>query len=112
MPHTQNPIVDWPTELHHLLMGLEMATAGDGKRCGQVEIDIDPETLVLLNEFEARMRHRHVRFQTADKAACLIGEMNVLVGLGPAADPVHHAGRIRISFHDLLDDDGVDHAYK
>jgi hypothetical protein len=34
--------------------------------------------------------------------------MNALVGLGAAADPTRHASRIRISFHDLLDDDCVD----
>ncbi|MBB3021348.1 hypothetical protein FHR70_004444 [Microvirga lupini] len=44
----------------------------------------------------------------ADDAACLVGEMNVLVGLGAAADATGHIGRIRISFHDLRDDSCVD----
>jgi hypothetical protein len=108
MPLSQNPIVEWPTEFRHLLAEFQMATGGDGKRCGRVDIDVDPETLFLLNDFEARVRHRHVRLRPADGAACLVGEMNVLIGLGAAADPAHHASRIRISFHDLLDDDCVD----
>lgn len=108
MPLTQNPIVEWPPEFHHLLAGLEVATGGDGKRCGRVDIDIAPETLFLLNDFEARVRHRQVRLRAADGGGCLVGEMNALIGLGAAADPALHASRIRISFHDLLDDDCVD----
>ena len=108
MPHTQNPIVEWPAEFHHLLAGFEVATGGDGKRFGRVDIDIDPATLCLLNEFEAHVRHRQVRLRPSDSAGCLVGEMNVLIGLGAAADPNRHASRIRISFHDLLDDDCVD----
>jgi hypothetical protein len=108
MPLTQNPIVEWPTEFHHLLAGFEVATGGDGKRFGRVDIDIDPETLFLLNDFEAHVRHRQVRLRLADSADCLVGEMNVLIGLGAAADTTRHASRIRISFHDLLDDDCVD----
>ena len=86
MPLTQNPIVEWPTEFHHLLAGFEVATGGDGKRFGRVDIDIDPETLFLLNDFEAHVRHRQVRLRLADSADCLVGEMNVLIGLGAAAD--------------------------
>jgi hypothetical protein len=108
MPLTQNPIIEWPKELHHLLAGIQIATGGDGKRYGHIDIDIDPETLFLLNDFEARVRHRQVRLRPAGSAGCLVGEMNALVGLGAAADPSHHVSRIRISFHDLLDDDGID----
>jgi hypothetical protein len=109
MPLTQNPIVDWPKELQHLLTGIEVATGGDGKRYGHVDLDIDSETLFLLNDFEARVRHRQVRFRPADGAGCLLGEMNAIVGLGAAADPTRHGSRIRISFYDLLDEDGIDH---
>jgi hypothetical protein len=108
MPLTQNPIVEWPKEFRHLLAHIQVATGGDGKRYGHIDIDIDPETLFLLNDFEARVRHRQVRLRLADSAGCLVGEMNVLVGLGAAVDPTRHASRIRISFHDLLDDDCVD----
>jgi hypothetical protein len=104
MPLTQNPIVEWPKEFRHLLAHIQVATGGDGKRYGHIDIDIDPETLFLLNDFEARVRHRQVRLRLADSAGCLVGEMNALVGLGAAADPTRHASRIRISFHDLLDD--------
>jgi len=108
MPHTQNPIVEWPAEFQHLLEGFEVAADRDGKRFGRVDIDIDPETLCLLNEFEAHMRHRHVRLRPAGGAGCLVGEMNVLIGLGAATNAARHASRIRISFHDLLDDDCID----
>jgi hypothetical protein len=108
MPLTQNPIVEWPKELQYLLSGIEVATGGDGKRYGRIDIDIDPETLFHLNDFEARVRHRQVRLRSANSAECLVGEMNVLVGLGAAADPGHCVSRIRISFHDLLDDDCID----
>ena len=67
MPHTQNPIVEWPKELQHLLAGMEMATGGDGKRYGRIDIDIDPGTLFLLNDFEARVRHRQVRLRSVDQ---------------------------------------------
>ncbi|UVF20864.1 hypothetical protein HPT29_006970 [Microvirga terrae] len=107
MPLTQNPIVEWPKEFQHLLTEIQIATCEEGKRTGHVDIDIDPETLFLLNDFEARVRHRQVRLRS-EGGECLVGEMNTLVGLGAAADPNHHAGRVRISFHDLLDDDCVD----
>src|SRR5215213_10690321 len=103
MPLSQNPIVEWPAELHHLLQGMQIATGADGSRYGRIDIDIDPETLFLLNDFEARVRHRQVRIRSADSARCLIGEMNALVGLGAAAQPAKHATSVRISFHDLLD---------
>ncbi|WP_262273637.1 MULTISPECIES: hypothetical protein [Microvirga] len=107
MPFTQSPIVEWPNEFRHLLTDIQIATCEEGRRTGHVDIDIDPETLFLLNDFEARVRHRRVRLRS-DDGGCLVGEMNTLVGLGAAADPRHHASRIRISFHDLLDDDCVD----
>jgi hypothetical protein len=33
-----------------------------------------------------------------------VGEMNPLIGLGTASDPIRHIGKVRISFHDLQDD--------
>jgi hypothetical protein len=45
----------------------------------------------------------------ADRAEeCLVGEMNPLVGLGAAADPTRHIGKVRISFHDVQDDSCID----
>jgi hypothetical protein len=108
MPLTQNPIVEWPKELQHLLGGIQVVVHEDGKRYGRVDIDIDPETLFLLNDFEARVRHRQVRIRPAGTDECLVGEMNALVGLGAAAGSADHASRVRISFHDLLDDDCID----
>ncbi|MFC5483045.1 hypothetical protein ACFQY9_31825 [Microvirga aerilata] len=108
MPLTQNPIVEWPAEFSHLLEGIEIATGPDGKRFGRIDVDVDREILFLLNDFEARVRHRQVQLRLADQAECLVGEMNVLVGLGAAADPTRHIGKVRISFHNLLDDSCVD----
>ena len=110
MPLSQNPIVEWPTELHRLLQGMQIATGADGNRYGRIDIDVDRETLFLLNEFEAHVRHRQVRLRRADSAECLVGEMNPLVGLGAAADPTQHIGKVRISFHDVQDDSCIDPA--
>jgi hypothetical protein len=50
-----------------------------------------------------------VRLRLADSAEeCLVGEMNPLVGLGAAADPSQHIGKVRISFHDVQDDSCID----
>src|SRR4051812_36356750 len=108
MPLSQNPIVEWPPELSHLLEGIQIATDQDGKRYGCIDIDVDRETLFLLNDFEARVRYRQVRLRPAGPDDGLVGEMNVLVGLGAATDPTRHTGRVRISFHDLLDDSCID----
>jgi hypothetical protein len=103
MPLSQNPVVDWPTELQPLLQDMQIITGPGGQRYGRIDIDVDRETLFLLNEFEARVRHRQVRLSLADGAECLMGEMNVLVGLGAATDPARHVGKVRISFHNLQD---------
>jgi hypothetical protein len=110
MPLSQSHIVEWPTELQPLLDGIQIAPGADGKRYGRIDIDVDSNTLFLLNEFEARMRHRQVRLRQADSAQCFVGEMNVLVGLGAAADPTQHICKVRISFHDIQDDSCVDPA--
>ncbi len=108
MPLSQNPTVEWPTELRHLLEGLRFATHPDGRRSCWVDMDVDAQTLLLLNDFEARVRHRQVRLRLATNAECQVGEMNVLVGLGATSDPTRHICKIRISFHDLQDDPCVD----
>jgi hypothetical protein len=108
MPLSQNFVVEWPTELSHLLEGIQIAIGTDGKRYGRLDMDVDRETLFHLNDFEARVRHRQVRFRPADSTECLVGEMNALVGLGAAANPARHIGKVRISFHDLQDDSCVD----
>src|SRR3712207_770288 len=108
MPLSQNPVVEWPTEYRHLLKDLQIATGPDGTRYGRLDLDVDSETLFELNDFEARVRHRQVRLRLADDAQCVVGGMNVLVGIGAAADPTRHIGKIRISFHDIHDDSCVD----
>jgi hypothetical protein len=108
MPLSQNPIVEWPADLYPLLQNLQITPHAEGPRCGQTDIDVDAETLFLLNDFEARVRHRRVRLRSATSSECLVGEMNVLVGLGRSADPARHVGKVRISFHDIQDDSCVD----
>ena len=108
MPLSQNLIVEWPTECRHLLAGLQITTGPNGTRYGHLDLDVDSETLFMLNDFRGRVRHRQVRLRFADDAACLVGGMNVLIGLGAAADATRHIGRIRISFHDIQDDGCVD----
>jgi hypothetical protein len=90
---------------------MQIATGTDGQRYGRIDIDVDRETLFLINDFEARARHRQVRLRLADNAEeCLVGEMNPLVGLGAADDPTQHIGKVRISFHDVQEDSCIDPA--
>lgn len=111
MPLSQNPIVEWPAELYHLLQGLQIACGPDGTRYGRTDIDVDQETLLLLNEFEARVRHRQVRLRLAHSAEeCLVGEMNPLIGRGAATASAQHMSKVRISFHDVQDDSCIDPA--
>ncbi|QRM28690.1 hypothetical protein [Microvirga sp. VF16] len=111
MPQSQNPIVEWPADFYRLLAGIQIVTGADGHRYGRIDVDVDPETLFLLNDFEARVRHRQVRLRLADSAEeCLVGEMNPVVGLGAAADPAQHIGKVRISFHDIQDDSCINPA--
>jgi hypothetical protein len=108
MPLSQNPIVEWSPEFQYLLQDLRIAASADGRRSGHIDVDVDSETLFLLNEFEARVRHRQVRLRLPGTSECLVGEMNVLVGLGAADDPTQHISKVRISFHDIQDDSCVD----
>jgi hypothetical protein len=111
MPLSQNPIVEWPADLYHLLQGLQIAIGANGSRYGRLDVDVDRETLFLINDFEARVRQRRVRLRLTDNPEeCLVGEMNPLVGLGAAADPTQHIGKVRISFHNIQDDSCIDPA--
>ena len=111
MPLSQNPIVEWPAELYHLLQGIQIVTSANGNCYGRIDTDVDRETLFQLNDFEARARHRRVRLRLTDSAEeCLVGEMNTLLGLGAAADPAQHVSKVRISFHDVRDDSCIDPA--
>jgi hypothetical protein len=106
MPLTQNPIVDWPPALNHLLEGAQIAL-GREHHC-RIDVDVDRDTLLLLNEFEGHVRHRKVQLRPAGGARSVVGEMNPLIGLGAASDPARHIGKVRISFHDLQDEDHAD----
>ena len=78
--------------LDHVLSEVQVAPVPDGKPYCRIDLDVDAETLLLLNEFEARARHRQVRLRLSGRKACVVGEMNTLVGLGAAADPSRHVG--------------------
>jgi hypothetical protein len=106
MPLTQNPIVDWPPALNHLLQGTPIALGS--RHCCRIDVDVDRDTLLHLNEFEGHVRHRKVQLRPAGSAKPVVGEMNPLVGLGAAFDPARHIGKVRISFHDLQDEDHAD----
>ncbi len=111
MPLTQNPIVEWPAELSDLLEGIEIATGPDGKRFGRIDVDVDRETLFLLNDFEARVRQRRVRLRLTENAEeCLVGEMNQIVGLAAPVDSTQHISKVRISFYNVQDDSCIDPA--
>jgi hypothetical protein len=109
MPFSHNAI-EWPAALQHVISDVPIAPGADGKPCFRTDVDVNNETLLLLNEFEARARHRQVRLRPSGRADCFVGEMNTVIGLGPPSDPTRHVGRVRISFHDLKGDDCVDPA--
>jgi len=46
--------VEWPTECRHLLQGLQITNGPNGARYGHLDLDVDSETLFMLNDFEAR----------------------------------------------------------
>ncbi|MFL5530649.1 MAG: hypothetical protein ACJ8BC_01545 [Gemmatimonadales bacterium] len=104
---SQHPVVDWPAEFDHMIKGAQIAHGREGHRYCRIDLDVDRDTLHRLNEFEAHARHRCVRLKPADSAECLLGEMNPLVGLGEPSDPTRHIGKVRVSFHDLREDDGA-----
>ena len=94
------PAADWPVRLKHLVDGLQIISDREGKDCCRVDVDVDAETLRLLNEFEAHARHRQVQIPVADGSECIRGEMNTLIGLGKTSDPAK-TSRVRISLHDV-----------
>ncbi len=94
------PPVAWPTTLTPLIQDMAVTPGSDGKGCCRIDVDVGAETLRLLNEFEARARHRQVQIPLADGSGCVRGEMNTLVGLGRASDPTK-ASKVRISFHNV-----------
>ena len=101
------PPVAWPTTLTPLIQDMAVAPGSDGKGCCRIDVDVDPKTLFLLNEFEARARHRQVQIPLADGSGCVRGEMNTLVGLGRASDPAK-VSKVRISFHNVSTGDCSD----
>jgi hypothetical protein len=104
MPLPQKPIVEWPPHLGALLNRAEVVRSRDDCCFCRIDLDVDSETLLLLNEFEAHARQHRVRLRLSDGARCYVGEMNPLVGLGAPADRHRHVAQVRISFHDLRDD--------
>jgi|SoiMethySBSTD1v2_1073268.scaffolds.fasta_scaffold2249224_2 hypothetical protein len=106
---SQPPIVEWPAEFNHLIKGMQVAHGKDDHRYCRIDVDVDRELLLHLNQFEAHARHRRVRLRPAEGPECLVGEMNPIVGLGSASDPERHVGRVRLSFHDLQEDDCATH---
>jgi hypothetical protein len=94
------PPVDWPVRLKHLISGLQIISDHTEKKYCRMDIEVDAETLRLLNEFEAHARHRQVQIPLTDGSGCIRGEMNTLIGLGKASDPAK-SSRVRISLHDV-----------
>jgi hypothetical protein len=102
---SQHPVIEWPAEFDQMIKGVQMAHGREGHRYCRIDLDVDRDTLRHLNEFQAHARHRRVRLRPAGSPHCLIGEMNPVIGLGAASDPARHIAKIRISFHDLQEDD-------
>lgn len=99
--------VDWPSKLAPFVQGIEVVSGQDGKSYCRIDVDVDPDTLFLLNDLEARARHRQVQIPLADGSGCLRGEMNTIVGLGRASDPAK-ASRVRISLYNVSTGDCSD----
>ena len=53
--------IDWPETLMPLVHQITVIPASNGKGCCRWDVDVDAETLTLLNHFEAHARHRQVR---------------------------------------------------
>src|SRR5689334_7745778 len=95
------PPVEWPRDLLHLVEHLPLLEGHTGKSCSRIDVDVNAQTLFILNELEARARHRHVEIPLRDGSGCLTGGMNTIIGLGSPADRDGHVARVRISFHDV-----------
>jgi len=100
--------IDWPEKLNHLVRDIEVIPGHNGKNCCRLDVDVDPETTFLLNEFEAHARQRQVRIKLANGSGCLRGEMNTVLGLGSASVADRKLAKVRISFHDVVIDDCSD----
>jgi hypothetical protein len=100
--------IDWPEQLNYLVRDIEVVPGRNGKFCCRLDVDVDPETTFLLNEFEAHARQRQVRIKLADGSGCLRGEMNTLLGLGSASVADRKLAKVRISFHDVVRGDCSD----
>jgi hypothetical protein len=108
----QLPPVDWPENLAGLVHDIAVIRAGNGRGCCRLDVEVDAETITLLNHFEAHARHRQVRLRLPDGSGCLRGEMNTIIGLGSPSDPSRFAAKVRISFHDVSEDDCSDEEEK
>ena len=100
--------VEWPERLRAFVQDLEVMPGQDGKGCCRIDVDVDADSLFLLNDLEARARHRKVQIPLGDGLGCLRGEMNTIIGLGSPAHPAGHIGRVRISFHNVSTEDCSD----
>jgi hypothetical protein len=98
--------VEWPPALDPLIQGITVAL-GHNKGCCRIDVDVDAQTLLLRNLFEAHARHRQVQILLADGSGCIRGEMNTLVGLGRASDPTK-ISNVRISFNKISTGDCSD----
>ena len=47
--------IDWPEKLNHLVRDIEVIPGQAGKYCCRLDVDVDPETTFLLNEFRRCM---------------------------------------------------------
>jgi hypothetical protein len=67
MSLSQDLIVELAAEFRHLLQSVENAIGADDNCHGRIDIDVDSETLFLINKFEARVRHRQMPLRLADR---------------------------------------------
>ena len=65
------PPVAWPEVLTPLIQDMAVTPGSDGKGCCRIDVDVGADTLRLLNEFEARARHRQVQIPLADGSGCV-----------------------------------------
>jgi hypothetical protein len=93
--------VEWPRKLQPLVADMPLLEGQNGRYWSRIDVDVDAETLFILNELEARARHRKVEIPLPVGSGCLTGEMNTIIGLGSPNKPAGHVGRVRISFHNV-----------
>jgi hypothetical protein len=71
---------------------------------------VDAQTLLVIHEFEAHLRHRPVQLRLAGSAEYITGEMNPCVGLGGRSDRIRHIAKVRLSFYNLQDGECIEAA--